>query len=175
MKASDGPPDRTRKGYMALHTDRIRDELSGPLAEAGLVVEDIRAHAAGRHRTLTVVIDLDADHSEPVPFDTVTEATRAVSEALDEVDVWGEHPYTLEVTSPGAERPLTVPRHFRRARGRRVRAELRADEAAADGSETVEGALTDVDADGIVMEGVRDGRRIPFSEVAAARVVVSLR
>ena len=157
---------------MALHTDRIRDELAGPLAEAGLVVEDIRAHAAGRHRTLTIVVDLDAEHAEPVPFDTVTEATRTVSELLDGIDVWGEHPYTLEVTSPGAERPLTQPRHFRRARGRRVRAELA---GTGDAVEVAEGVLTDVDADGIVLEGVRDGRRIPFADVAAARVVVSLR
>ena len=160
---------------MALHTDRIRDELAGPLAEAGLIVEEIRAHAAGRHRTLTVVIDLDADHSDPVPFDTVTDASRLVSEVLDEVEVWGEHPYTLEVTSPGAERPLTEPRHFRRARGRRVRAELGADAGASSDGGTVEGVLTDVDDDGFVLEGVRDGDRIPFSEVATARVVVSLR
>lgn len=175
MEASDGSPDRMRKGYMALHTDRIREELAGPLAEAGLIVEDIHAHAAGRHRTLTVVIDLDADHSDPVPFDTVTDATRVVSEVLDEIEVWGEHPYTLEVTSPGAERPLTEPRHFRRARGRRVHAELGADDVMSNGGETVEGVLADVDADGIVLEGVRDGNRIPFSEVAAARVVISLR
>ncbi len=175
MEASDGSPDRMRKGHMALHTDRIREELAGPLAEAGLIVEDIRAHAAGRHRTLTVVIDLDADHSDPVPFDTVTEATRMVSELLDEVEVWGEHPYTLEVTSPGAERPLTEPRHFRRAHGRRVHAELTPVDGAAGDGETVEGVLADVDDDGIVLEGVRDGGRIPFSEVAAARVVVSLR
>ncbi|SMX69999.1 ribosome maturation factor RimP [Brevibacterium sp. Mu109] len=175
MEASDGSPERTRKGYMALHTDSIRDELAGPLAEAGLVVEEVRAHAAGRHRTLTVVIDLDADHSDPVPFDTVTEATRTVSEVLDGIEVWGEHPYTLEVTSPGAERPLTEPRHFRRARGRRVHAELRAEEGAPNSGETVEGVLTDADAAGIVLDGVRDGDRIPFAEVAAARVVVSLR
>ncbi|WP_101588084.1 ribosome maturation factor RimP [Brevibacterium jeotgali] len=160
---------------MALHTDRIRDELAGPLAEAGLTVEEIRAHAAGRHRTLTVVIDLDADHSDPVPFDTVTEASRMVSEVLDGIEVWGEHPYTLEVTTPGAERPLTEPRHFRRARGRRVRAELGADEGAPSDGGTVEGVLTDVDDEGIVLEGVRDGDRILFSEVATAQVVVSLR
>lgn len=160
---------------MALHTDRIREALEGPLREDGLVVEDIRAHAAGRHRTLTVTIDLDVDHAEPVSSAVIADATRTVSALLDEIDVWGDHPYTLEVTSPGAERPLTEPRQFRRALGRRVRAELAADGAPAEQVETVEGVLSDVDADGIVLDGVREDARIAFAEIRAARVVVSLR
>lgn len=56
-----------------------------------------------------------------------------------------------------------------------MHAELRAEEGAPNSGETVEGVLTDADAAGIVLDGVRDGDRIPFAEVAAARVVVSLR
>ena len=165
---------------MALHTGPIHDALATPLAEQGLVVEDIRAHAAGRHRTLTIVVDLDADHAEPVSAQAVTDATRTISALLDGLDVWGDHPYTLEVTSPGAERPLTQPRQFRRAVGRRLRADLAAAGAAGTGEdaeavETVEATLVSADEDGIVLEEVRGGGRIAYAQVRTARVVVSLR
>ena len=178
---------------MALHTGRIHDALDAPLAQQGLVIEDIRAHAAGRHRTLTITVDLDADHAEPVSSQAIAEATRTISALLDEIEVWGEHPYTLEVSSPGAERPLTQPRQFRRVVGRRLRAELAADGSGAESRtveaeagageeppapeavETVEARLESADEDGIVLEGVRDGERIPNAQVRAARVVVSLR
>ena len=165
---------------MALHTGPLHDALATPLAEQGLVVEDIRAHAAGRHRTLTIVVDLDADHAEPVSAQAVTDATRTISALLDGLDVWGDHPYTLEVTSPGAERPLTQPRQFRRAVGRRLRADLARDGAAGTAQdtetvETVEATLVSADQDGIVLEDVREGERIPYAQVRAARVVVSLR
>ena len=61
---------------------------------------------------------------EPVPpldLDAVAEATTVISEALDASDALGAAPYTLEVTSPGVGRPLTLPRHFRRNVGRLVR------------------------------------------------------
>lgn len=178
---------------MALHTGRIHDALDAPLAQQGLVIEDIRAHAAGRHRTLTITVDLDADHAEPVSSQAIAEATRTISALLDEIEVWGEHPYTLEVSSPGAERPLTQPRQFRRVVGRRLRAELAADGSGAESRtveaeagageeppapeavETVEVRLESADEAGIVLEGVRDGARIPYAQVRAARVVVSLR
>ena len=178
---------------MALHTGRIHDALDAPLAQQGLVIEDIRAHAAGRHRTLTITVDLDADHAEPVSSQAIAEATRMISALLDEIEVWGEHPYTLEVSSPGAERPLTQPRQFRRVVGRRLRAELAADGSGAESRtveaeagageeppapeavETVEARLESADEAGIVLEGVRDGARIPYAQVRAARVVVSLR
>ena len=83
---------------MALHTGRIHDALDAPLAQQGLVIEDIRAHAAGRHRTLTITVDLDADHAEPVSSQAIAEATRTISALLDEIELWGEHPYTLEVS-----------------------------------------------------------------------------
>ena len=178
---------------MALHTGRIHYALDAPLAQQGLVIEDIRAHAAGRHRTLTITVDLDADHAEPVSSQAIAEATRTISALLDEIEVWGEHPYTLEVSSPGAERPLTQPRQFRRVVGRRLRAELAADGSGAESRtveaeagageeppapeavETVEARLESADEAGIVLEGVRDGARIPYAQVRAARVVVSLR
>lgn len=102
--------------------EQIRPTVEGPLAALGLLVEDVAVTPAGRRRLVRVWIDrvLDADGAEvtePTPslsLDEVADATRVVSDALDASDVMGEQPYTLEVTSPGVDRPLTEPRHFQR-------------------------------------------------------------
>ena len=73
---------------------------------------------------LRVAVDKDGG----VTLDDVAEATRAVSEVLDESDVMGEQPYTLEVTSRGVDRPLTLPRHWRRNADRLVTVTLTAGE-----------------------------------------------
>lgn len=92
--------------------------LIGPVvAAAGMDLESVRASVAGRRRLLRVVVD--SDHG--VSLDDAAEVSRDVSAALDATDVMGDMPYTLEVSSPGVDRPLTEPRHWRRARGRLVR------------------------------------------------------
>jgi ribosome maturation factor RimP len=102
--------------------EQIRPTVEGPLAALGLLVEDVAVTPAGRRRLVRVWIDrlLETDAAEvtePTPslsLDEVADATRVVSDALDASDVMGEQPYTLEVTSPGVDRPLTQPRHFQR-------------------------------------------------------------
>lgn len=108
--------------------DQIRPAVEGPLASLGLLVEDVAVTPAGKRRLVRIWIDrvLDAGDgptttlTEPLSLDEVADATRAVGEALDEADAMGEQPYTLEVTSPGVDRPLTEPRHYRRNVGRLV-------------------------------------------------------
>ncbi|GAA2732608.1 ribosome maturation factor RimP [Pedococcus aerophilus] len=102
--------------------DQIRPAVEQPLAALGLLVEDVAVTAAGRRRLVRIWIDrvlaASADATTtvtaPLTLDEVADATRAVSDTLDETDVMGEQPYTLEVTSPGVDRPLTEARHFRR-------------------------------------------------------------
>jgi ribosome maturation factor RimP len=102
--------------------EQIRPTVEGPLAALGLLVEDVAVTPAGRRRLVRVWIDRlletdEAEVTEPTPslsLDEVADATRAVSDALDASDVMGEQPYTLEVTSPGVDRPLTQARHFQR-------------------------------------------------------------
>jgi ribosome maturation factor RimP len=102
--------------------EQIRPTVEGPLAGLGLLVEDIAVTPAGRRRLVRIWIDRalegdGADVTAPTPsltLDEVADATRVVSDALDDSDVMGEQPYTLEVTSPGVDRPLTQPRHFQR-------------------------------------------------------------
>ena len=90
--------------------DRIEQELTGPLGVLGLDVEAVEVTPAGNRRVLRIAVDGD----DGVSLDTIADATRVVSDTLDESDVMGERPYTLEVTSRGVERPLTLPRHWRR-------------------------------------------------------------
>jgi ribosome maturation factor RimP len=71
-----------------------------------------------------VVVDRAGDEPGDLDLDAVAAASTAVSEALDDSGVLGDAPYTLEVSSPGVDRPLTSPRHWSRARGRLVRAVL---------------------------------------------------
>ncbi len=102
--------------------DQIRPTVEGPLAALGLFVEDLAVTPAGKRRLVRIWIDRVVDPAvtetttaiPPLSLDEVADATRAVSDALDDGDVMGEQPYTLEVTSPGVDRPLTEPRHFRR-------------------------------------------------------------
>lgn len=96
----------------------ILDAITQPLADAQIAVEDVRVVAAGVHRTVTVTVDLLGDTVEPVSLDTIAAATRLISEHIDPLPLFNDHPYNLEVTSPGADRQLTAPRHFARVVGR---------------------------------------------------------
>ena len=96
--------------------ERLFEELTDPLLTLGLDLEGVELAAAGRRRVLRVAVDRDGG----VTLDDVAEATKEVSRLLDESDVMGEQPYVLEVSSPGTDRPLTHPRHWRRNTGRLV-------------------------------------------------------
>ena len=101
--------------------DRIEAELADPLRALGLDVEAVEITPAGKRRVLRVAVDKDGG----VTLDDVADATREVSRVLDDSDVMGEQPYTLEVTSRGVDRPLTLPRHWRRNADRLVKVDAR--------------------------------------------------
>ena len=84
---------------------RLVEELTPHLLEHGLDLEAVEVTPAGRRRVLRVAVDKDGG----VTLDDVADATREVSRVLDATDTMGEQPYTLEVTSPGVDRPLTLP------------------------------------------------------------------
>jgi ribosome maturation factor RimP len=101
--------------------DRLAEVLAPAVAPLGLELEAVELANAGRRRLLRVIVDADVDDgTSGLTLDRLADATRAVSEALDAADTMGEQPYTLEVTSPGVDRPLTAPRHWRRNLGRKV-------------------------------------------------------
>lgn len=92
--------------------------IVGPVVtDAGFDLDDLVVTQAGRRTIVKVVVDGD----NGVSLDDIAALSRAVSAALDERDDdIGNAPYTLEVTSPGVDRPLTTPRHWQRATGRLV-------------------------------------------------------
>lgn len=102
---------------MSASRDRVMAIAEPVVTEAGYDLEDLTVMAAGRRRQVRVIIS--SDHG--VDLDEAAAVSRAVSEALDDSGAMGETPYVLEVTSPGVDRPLTLPRHWRRARTRLVK------------------------------------------------------
>jgi ribosome maturation factor RimP len=143
-------------------TDSLETLVETTVAALGLDLEALELTPAGRKRVLLVALDRDGG----VGIDHITEATRALSEVLDASDVMGETPYTLEVTSRGVDRPLTLPRHWRRNEGRLVRLRLADDTS-------VDGRIGASDDEGVDIEG-RTTTRYPYDQITSALVQIEL-
>lgn len=135
----------------------VRDAVE----EAGFDLDGLEQVRAGKRRLVRVIIDSDAG----VGLDDITAVSRAVSGALDRRDDLLAGPYTLEVTSPGVDRPLTRPRHWRRNRLRLVRATL------ADEGELV-GRVGECDDEGVTLLVSGTPRRVCFTDLDHAVVQV---
>lgn len=148
---------------MARGSDReaLLTLLAPTAAEHGLDLEDVVVTPAGKRRLLRVVVDRDGG----VELDAVAQVSTAVSKVLDDTDAMGGTPYVLEVTSPGVDRPLTEPRHWRRAQSRLVKATL------ADGG-TVQGRVSGTDDDGVILDVDGSPRHLRWAELATGRVQV---
>ena len=142
----------------------VRNLLEPVVASLGIDLEEVDVTTAGRRRRVCVIIDRDGG----IDLDTVAEVSRAVSDALDASDVLGNAPYVLEVSSPGVDRPLTEPRHWRRARGRLVTCTLR------DGTQ-VEGRVADSDDDSVTLDTAAGAWRGSLPDIASARVQVEFK
>ncbi len=101
----------------------LHDALEPIVAQAGADLEDLELASAGRRTRIRVIVDADGG----LDLDAIASISQAVSEALDDPDRAGSTldglspgPYTLEVSSPGVDRPLTQPRHWSRNIGRLV-------------------------------------------------------
>jgi ribosome maturation factor RimP len=141
--------------------DRIEAELVDPLRALSLDVEAVEITPAGKRRILRVAVDKDGG----VTLDEVAEATREVNRVLDESDVMGEMPYTLEVTSRGVDRPLTLPRHWRRNAGRLVKVTFE------DGSD-VTGRIGESGDEQVTLEVSGTNQDVAYADVKKALVQV---
>jgi ribosome maturation factor RimP len=140
---------------------RIADVIGPVIAAAGMDLESVRVSAAGRRRLLRVVVDSDRG----VSLDDAATISRKLSAALDAAPVMGDFPYTLEVSSPGVDRPLTDPRHWRRAVGRLVQV------TAADAG-PISGRVLAADADGVTLDVAGDHRRFGYAALGAGAIQV---
>lgn len=146
--------------------DRLTEQLATPLAELGLDLEAVELSRAGKRRLVRVAVDKDGG----VTMDDIAAATRAISAVLDTSDVMGEQPYTLEVSSPGVDRPLTLPRHWRRNRGRLVTVTFAG--SGSDAEEPLTARLVGSDEESATLEVDGEERRVPYAAVKKARVQI---
>ncbi len=141
--------------------DRIEAEITDPLSAMGLDVEAVELTPAGKRRVLRVAVDQDGG----VTLDDVADATREIDRVLEESDVMGELPYTLEVTSRGVDRPLTLPRHWRRNEDRLVKITL------VEGGE-VTGRIVASTGESATLDVDGDTREVAYADVARALVQI---
>ena len=141
--------------------DRLSQELTGPIGALGLDLEAVDLSSAGKRRVLRVAVDKDGG----VTMDDIADATREVARVLDEDDLMGPQAYTLEVSSPGVDRPLTLPRHWRRNAGRLVKVAL------AEG-EPVTGRIVTSDEQAATLDVEGTERVVALSEVTRAKVQI---
>jgi ribosome maturation factor RimP len=149
----------------APRTDPVATRLAGlvaPVVEAaGYDLEELVVTPAGRRSIVRVVVDRDAG----VTLDDVAEVSRAVSAALDEHDGgFGSTPYVLEGTSPGVDRPLTEPRHWRRAIGRLVKVDI--------AGRSATGRVTAVGEDAVTLEVTGRERTVKWADLGRGKVQI---
>ena len=169
--AAHDPRQDPRKRADALARS-LTDLLVPVVNDAGLHLEGVETTRAGKYSVVRVLVDL-VDGPGDLDLDSLGPVTAAVSQALDEADpVKGQ--YTLEVSTPGAERELTTLRHFRRAVGHSARVRTADDEltgvvtAAEEDDEASDhnGGMVGIEVDGVE-------RRIALGDITEARMVLA--
>lgn len=154
-----------------MNAEEIADLLTPVVEQHALDLDGVEVKPAGKRSVVRVVVDGDGPEGTGPSLDDIAEATRAVSAALDASELTGNGPYTLEVTSRGVGRPLTLPRHWRRNRDRLVKVGLVGDGAA---GETITGRITATDDRGVVLDVDGVPRRLDFADITSALVQVEL-
>ena len=146
--------------HAAAQPEHLAGLLEPVITAAGLELESVRVGRAGRRGLLRVVVD--AEHG--VTLDDIALVSRAVAAEVDASDAMGPAPYTLEVSSPGVDRPLTEPRHWRRAARRLVRVKT--------GAGTVQGRVLAADADGVTLNVDGAEHRYGYGDLGPGAVQV---
>jgi ribosome maturation factor RimP len=141
------------------------EQLVRPVVEAaGLELWDVSFEKEAGRMVLRVVVDRDGG----VDLDTISSTSERVSRRLDLEAFSEDRPYSLEVSSPGLERPLREPRHFERSVGQSVKVRTA---APVDGRRTHEGALVSADSEAIVIASDGGELRVPYVDISSARTV----
>jgi ribosome maturation factor RimP len=141
------------------------EELVRPVVEAsGLELWEVSFGKERSRAVLRVVVDREGG----VDLDTISEVSERLSRRLDFEGFSEDREYSLEVSSPGVERPLREPQHFRRCVGERVKVKTAVPMG---GRRVVEGALVSADAEAIVVASDGGELRVPYADVASARTV----
>jgi ribosome maturation factor RimP len=146
---------------------QIEQLVTPVLAGFDLELEAVEIVPAGKRRLLRLVVDGDGPEGTGPLLDDIAAATKAISIALDEDDVTGTSPYTLEVSSRGVSRPLTHPRHWRRNTGRLVKVNLTT-------GEEVTGRIGAVTDDHVELTTEAEEMSVRLADIGKALVQVEL-
>ncbi len=145
----------------ASNRDSLMQTLEPVVLARGFDLEEVVVTPAGKRRVLRVVVDKDGG----VDLDDIAGVSTAVSATLDESDAMGPVPYVLEVTSPGVDRPLTLPRHWRRATERLVRVGI-----AGVGDRT--GRVVSADDDGVLLDIDGTAQQVVWADLGSGHVQI---
>jgi len=141
----------------------VRAVIEPVIEQAGYDLEEVAVSRAGRRHVVRVLVDTDGG----INLDDVAVVSREISAALDEAEERGGEvlagEYQLEVGSPGVDRPLTLPRHWRRNRGRLV---------AAGG---LTGRVVEVNDAGVVLDVDGVTRELTFAELGPGKVQIEFK
>ncbi len=140
--------------------EQVLAVITPAIESLGFYIEDITITSAGKRSLLTVIVDGDTHLS----LDQVTVATKAISEIVENLPTLGNNPFTLEVTSPGLDRPLTKPRHWRKNLDRLIKIIL------TDGKE-VKGRIKDSNETSVTV----DDQTINFADIKRATLEVEFK
>jgi ribosome maturation factor RimP len=158
--SAGGPRARERpRNDLSDRRNRLRTVIEPVVTAAGYDLEDLSVSRAGRRHVVRVIVDREGG----INLDGVADVSRAVSTALDRAEetggdlVAGE--YQLEVSSPGVDRPLRLPRHWRRNVGRLVKVTVK-DAGGLPGPRTPERTPSDRQLTGRVVAA--DDERVTF-------------
>jgi ribosome maturation factor RimP len=156
--------DQRRTVDLAAVRGRVRAIVEPAVVSAGLDLDELTVSPAGRRLVVRVTVDGD----DVVSHDELTAVSREISARLDAAEETGgdvtPDSYTLEVSSPGVDRPLTLPRHWRRNVGRLVKVKA--------GDRSLTGRVTTVDEAGVSFDV--DGRPVAvgFTDLGPGRVQI---
>lgn len=149
------------------HRQRLQAVVEPVVAAGGYDLEDLTVSRVGRRHLLRIAVDSDSG----VDLDAVADLSRGISAALDEAEAGGDEliagEYELEVGSPGVDRPLTLPRHWRRNRARLVKVKAAGNE--------VTGRVVAADDAGVTLDVDGDRRTHAYTELGPGRVQVELK
>jgi ribosome maturation factor RimP len=165
-RADAGRAASPSRAELAAHGAWLRGVIEPVVAQANLDLEDLAVSRAGRRYVVRVIVDGDGG----VNLDEIAELSRGVSAAIDEAEQAGggfaakelAGPYQLEVSSPGTDRPLTEPRHWRRNIGRLVSVKA--------GERSLTGRVAEVDAESVTLDVNGRPERVPMGQLGAGRV-----
>jgi ribosome maturation factor RimP len=156
-RRTEARPERQRAHA---RPEELATLLEPVVTEAGLELESVRIGRAGPRRVLRVVVDGE----NGVDLDDVARVSRAVAAEVDGRDAMGPGAYTLEVSSPGVDRPLTEPRHWRRAAGRLVRVGV--------GERVIEGRVITAGPDGVTFDIDGDHSELGYADLGPGKIQV---